>query len=102
MVNCTHASVFRCAVSHERNSSPQARERVIGLFANTAALSPEELDNSAGLVEEAPEIFGAAVAALHGELNMKVLGGCCGTDDRHIDSLARRLAAGAAPLQGGI
>jgi methionine synthase I (cobalamin-dependent) len=24
---------------------------------------------------------------------MKVLGGCCGTDDRHIDCLARRLAA---------
>jgi len=22
---------------------------------------------------------------------MKILGGCCGTDDRHIDNLAKRL-----------
>ncbi|QEM69727.1 homocysteine S-methyltransferase family protein [Geobacter sp. FeAm09] len=93
LINCTHASVFRRAVTHERTSSPLVRERVIGLLANTAALSPEELDNSTELVEEAPEIFGAAVAALHGDLGMKVLGGCCGTDGRHIDSLARRLAA---------
>jgi len=102
LVNCTHASVFRRAVTHESNSSPLVRERVIGLLANTAALSPEELDNSAELVEEAPETFGTDVAALHGELNMKVLGGCCGTDDRHIACLARRLAEGAAPLRSGI
>lgn len=94
LVNCTHASVFRRGVTHGDNSSPKVRERVIGLLANTAALSPEELDNSAELVVEAPETFGAAVAALHSELGMKVLGGCCGTDDRHIDCLARRLAAG--------
>jgi homocysteine S-methyltransferase len=99
LVNCTHASVFRRAVSHERNSSPHVRERVIGLFANTAALSPEELDNSTELVEEAPETFGADVAALHKELNLKVLGGCCGTDNRHIDCLARRLSEAAAPNQ---
>jgi homocysteine S-methyltransferase len=102
LLNCTHASVFRRAISHERNSSPHVRERVIGLFANTAALSPEELDDSTELVEEAPEIFGADVAALHRELNLKVLGGCCGTDDRHIDCLARRLAVGATPLRGSI
>jgi len=97
LVNCTHASVFRKAVTHRDNSSPLVRERVIGLLANTAALSPEELDNSAELVEEAPETFGADVAGLHEELHMKVLGGCCGTDERHIDALARRLAAYAKP-----
>lgn len=99
LINCTHASVFRKAVTHEGNSSPQVRERVIGLLANTAALSPEELDNSTELVEEAPEVFGAAVASLHGDLGMKVLGGCCGTDERHIDALARHLAAVATPNQ---
>lgn len=92
MINCTHASVFRRALLHETNSSPLVRERTIGLLANTAALAPEELDASSELVEEAPELFGTTVAALHGELGMKVLGGCCGTDDRHIESLARELA----------
>lgn len=91
MVNCTHASVFRCALLHDTNSSPLVRERVIGLLANTAALTPEELDARRELVEEAPELFGKQVAALHGELGMKVLGGCCGTDDRHIECLAREL-----------
>jgi homocysteine S-methyltransferase len=92
LVNCTHASVFRSALLHGNNSSPLVRERVIGLLANTTALSPEELDESPELVEEAPETFGRSVAALHGELGMKVLGGCCGTDERHIECLARALS----------
>ena len=93
LINCTHASIFRRAVAHKQNSSPVVRERVIGLLANTAALSPEELDTITGLVEEAPELFGADVAALQTEMGLRILGGCCGTDDRHIDSLARLLAA---------
>lgn len=92
MVNCTHASVFRSAMLHDSNSSPQIRGRVIGLLANTAALSPEELDVSVELVEEAPEVFGRSVSALHGDLGMRVLGGCCGTDERHIECLARELS----------
>jgi len=92
LVNCTHASVFRSAVTHEQNSSTLVRERVIGLLANTAALSPEELDESDVLVEEEPEVFGASVAALRTDLGMRILGGCCGTDERHIQCLAQRLA----------
>ena len=92
LINCTHASIFRTALQHEVNSSRLVRERVVGLLANTAALSPEELDNSAGLVEEEPEAFGRSVAGLHGDLGMKILGGCCGTDDRHIRCLAKELA----------
>ena len=91
LINCTHVSIFRCALLNERNSSPLVRARVIGLLANTAALSPEDLNESAELVEEAPEIFGSSVAALRDELGMKVLGGCCGTDERHIESLAKSL-----------
>ena len=94
LVNCTHASLFRAALLHEVNSSSFVRERVAGLLANTAALNPEELDNSVDLVAEAPETFGQSVAGLHGELGMKILGGCCGTDDRHIRYLATRLASG--------
>jgi homocysteine S-methyltransferase len=67
---------------------------MVGLFANTAALTPEELDERDALVEEDPEVFGRQVAALHGEWGLKILGGCCGTDERHIRSLASRLAEG--------
>lgn len=93
LVNCTHVSIFRSAILHEVNSSSLVRERLVGLLANTAALNPEELDNSNGLVAEEPEIFGQTVAGLHGELNMKILGGCCGTDHRHIRHLAKQLTS---------
>lgn len=93
LVNCTHASIFRSALLNERNSSPLVKQRVIGLLANTAALSPEELNERTDLVEEAPAVFGRSVAALRSELGMKILGGCCGTDQRHIECLARALVS---------
>ena len=94
LINCTHVSFARAALMHEANSSPMVRQRMIGLLANTAALSPEDLNDSASLVEEDPETFGQSVAGLHREAGLKILGGCCGTDDRHIRSLAALLAAG--------
>ena len=92
IVNCTHATIFREAFSHQVNSSPLVRERIVGLLANTAALKPEELDEREHLVSEAPEIFGQSVADLRKDLGMKILGGCCGTDDRHIRQLAKQMA----------
>ena len=93
MANCTHASIFKSAMLHGTHSSSTVRQRVVGLLANTAALDPEELNDSEELVEEDPQAFGKAVAGLHDELGMKILGGCCGTDDRHIDNLAKRLVS---------
>lgn len=94
LINCSHVSFARAALLHETNSSPAVRQRVIGVLANTAALSPEELNDSETLVEEEPERFGRSVAALGKELGLKILGGCCGTDDRHIRALAAELASG--------
>lgn len=92
MVNCTHASNFRSALLHKVNSSSLVRDKIVGLLANTAALTPEELDNADSLVEENPEDFGQDLAAIHKELGTRILGGCCGTDHRHINDLAARLA----------
>jgi len=94
LINCTHVTFARAALMHQVNSSSLVRQRIIGLLANTAALSPEDLSDSTHLVEEDPETFGKSVAALHRELGLKILGGCCGTDDRHIRSLAAQLATG--------
>lgn len=94
LINCTHVSFARAALIHEAHSSPRVRQRIIGLFANTAALSPEDLDESADLVEQDPEDFGKSVAGLHHELGLQVMGGCCGTDDRHIRALAKNLVRG--------
>ena len=93
LLNCTHASYAKAALEHEENSSSLVRQRTIGLLANTAALSPEELNDSENLVEEDPNTFGKSVARLGSELGFKILGGCCGTDDRHIRALAQQLVA---------
>jgi homocysteine S-methyltransferase len=98
LINCTHASFARAALTHETNSSPLVRQRIIGLLANTAPLSPEDLNDSTTLVEEDPHRFGRALADLHREMGLKILGGCCGTDDRHIRALAEQLSSG---LRGG-
>ncbi len=92
MANCTHASFLKSALAHSKHSSDHVRKRIIGLFANTAALTPEELDDSDSLIEEDPQVFGQTVAGLHADFGLKILGGCCGTDDRHIRSLAMQLA----------
>lgn len=94
MINCTHASFTKSALMHETNSSSEVRARIIGLFANTAALSPEDLNNSNDLVEEDPETFGRTVAELNKSPGLKILGGCCGTDDRHIRALASEIRSG--------
>lgn len=100
LINCSHASFARSALTHAVNSSPMVRQRFIGLLANTAALSPEDLDNCDNLVEEEPVLFAKSVAGLQQELGLKILGGCCGTDDRHIRSLAAQLSSSTnRPLQ---
>jgi len=44
-------------------------------------------------MEEDPETFGRSVAELHRKFGLKILGGCCGTDDRHIRALASQLSS---------
>ncbi len=88
LINCTHPGFSRAALNHSANSSPLVRQRIIGLLANTAALSPETLDGQECLFGEVPTRFAQSMLGLRRELGLKILGGCCGTDDRHIRCLA--------------
>lgn len=92
MVNCVHPDVFRSAVTDPVNSSPQVRERLLGLQANTSAKSPEELDGLAELDSEDPSSFASLMAGLIKDFGLKVMGGCCGTDHRHIRSMVEMIA----------
>lgn len=92
LVNCVHPSVFAAAFAAAQARDADVGQRLIGLQANTSALSPEELDNRRELDSESPAEFADAMVGLHGRLGIRVVGGCCGTDDRHIRCLAERLA----------
>lgn len=89
MVNCAHPSHIDPAL--EGNAGWMTRLR--GVRANASRQSHEELDNSDVLDDGDPVAFARdmrALAASHRGLT--VLGGCCGTDLRHIRALARTAA----------
>lgn len=53
-------------------------------------MSHEELDNAEDLDDGNPAEFGQENADLKANLpNLSVVGGCCGTDHRHITGIAK-------------
>ena len=86
LANCIHPTIFARALA----ASPSSR--VIGLQANTSALSPEELDGSSELHGADPEEFADAMLAARDRFGLTLLGGCCGTDARHLAAVAARLS----------
>jgi homocysteine S-methyltransferase len=105
MVNCVHPEVFRSAMREQDQPfdslAPRSgtlvqgkglmRTRIVGLQANTSLRSPEELDGREELDAEDPVKFGEMMASLHRDFSLKILGGCCGTDERHIESIIRSI-----------
>ncbi|MGD0337967.1 MAG: homocysteine S-methyltransferase family protein [Bacteroidota bacterium] len=92
MINCVHPEIFRKAIiGRGQDQDREVRCRILGLQANTSLRSPEELDGREELDVENPDRFGEMMASLHKDFSLKILGGCCGTDERHIESIVRSL-----------
>jgi homocysteine S-methyltransferase len=86
MINCAHPSHFADVL----DGDGAWRERIGGLRANASAKSHAELDEADGLDQGDPDALGAAHRALRPRLGaVAVLGGCCGTDCRHVEAIAR-------------
>lgn len=85
MINCAHPTHFE-RVLHEGGGW---RERIRGLRANASKRSHAELDQSPDLDAGDPEELGGQYRKLRGLLpKLTVVGGCCGTDHRHVGSIA--------------
>ena len=84
MVNCAHPTHFAPALEE-----PGAwRERIRGVRANASARSHEELDADETLDDGDPLELAARYAELRERLPwLAVLGGCCGTDERHVAAI---------------
>ena len=84
MINCAHPTHFAGAID-----DPVIRERVRGLRANASTMSHAELDASDELDDGDPADLGASYVRLRDALpHLCVLGGCCGTDIRHVREIA--------------
>lgn len=91
MTNCVHPTILYEALSQPFNDCQLIEERFWGIQANTSPLSYAELDNSIDLKCSQPNKFANEMIKLKDFSGMKIFGGCCGTDNRHMEELARRL-----------
>ncbi|NKB99527.1 MAG: homocysteine S-methyltransferase [Pseudomonadales bacterium] len=88
MINCAHPDHFGALFAQPADW----HGRIGGVRANASRLSHAELDEADVLDEGDPQEFGEQ----HGLLvkclpNLKVIGGCCGTDHRHVDAAGSNL-----------
>lgn len=95
MINCAHPAHFMDAL---RNGGDWL-QRIRGLRANASRRSHAELDECSDLDDGDPEELGR----LYGDLRMvlpqlTVVGGCCGTDHRHVDAILHALREKEAPV----
>jgi S-methylmethionine-dependent homocysteine/selenocysteine methylase len=81
MLNCAHPSHFESVLG----SLGAHRERLRGLRANASRQSHAELDAATALDDGSPRELGADYARLAGSWrSLRIVGGCCGTDHRHV------------------
>ena len=86
LVNCAHPTHIASGL---REDGPW-RERILGIRANASAKSHAELDEATELDEGDPSSLAAAQHELARALpNLSIIGGCCGTDARHVAALWR-------------
>jgi S-methylmethionine-dependent homocysteine/selenocysteine methylase len=84
MINCAHPVHFKDALAKEGDW----RSRIRGIRANASKLTHEELDGSVELDRGDPEELSEHYPKFRDHLpNLNVIGGCCGTDHRHIDKI---------------
>ena len=86
MINCAHPSHFHDVL----DPGAAWTGRIRGIRANASRSSHAELDEAEGLDTGDPEGLANEYVALRGRLpGLAVLGGCCGTDHRHVEAMGR-------------
>ena len=84
MINCAHPTHFESVVS----DAGTWRERIHGVRANASTLSHAELDAMTQLDSGNPHDLADRYRRLRAPLpRLNVLGGCCGTDHRHVAAI---------------
>lgn len=85
MVNCAHPEHVAPGLAR---STPAVRDRIGALRVNASRRSHAELDAADELDAGDPAQLGADVAALRALVpHVRILGGCCGTDVRHVAAM---------------
>ena len=98
MINCAHPSHFESALDIDQDWARRLR----GIRANASRRSHAELDEAGELDAGDPDgLAGDYKRLLSARPHVTVLGGCCGTDHRHIAAIARTVLPGPFEHQHG-
>lgn len=85
MINCAHPTHFDAVLV----TDGEWIQRIGGIRANASRMSHQELDSAPDLDDGDPAELASQYAALRERLpHITVLGGCCGTDVRHVEQIA--------------
>jgi homocysteine S-methyltransferase len=85
MINCAHPTHFE----HVLDPAASWARRIGGIRANASTLSHAELDEMVELDQGDPDDLASCYVALRDRLpSLHVVGGCCGTDHRHVAAIA--------------
>jgi homocysteine S-methyltransferase len=87
MINCAHPTHFASSIGEDESWT----SRVNGLRANASRLSHAELDAATELDRGDVHELAHLYAGLGTTLDLRVVGGCCGTDDEHVAAIAAAL-----------
>lgn len=86
MINCAHPTHFKETLT----GSELGMNRIRGIRANASTMSHAELDEAEKLDDGNPSELGSQYNELRNSLiNLNVLGGCCGTDHRHVEEICK-------------
>jgi S-methylmethionine-dependent homocysteine/selenocysteine methylase len=96
LIGCVHPTRLSEAFAYDVASLEKVAPRIAGLKANASTLPPDQLDTLDHLNEGSAAEFADDMMALRHAHGFGILGGCCGTSDRHIRALAAKLAADGA------
>ena len=91
MANCVHPTIVYKALSCSFNNTKMVKERFRGIQANTSPLSYAELDGAVDLHSSEPGEFAEEMLKLADMGRFQIWGGCCGTDNRHMECVAQKL-----------
>ena len=96
-ISCVHPSIVATALRGEAVFSDLVARRLSEFKANASPLSTEELVRLDHPEGDDPDLFATQMWTLRQDFGLRVLGGCCGTDDRHIRALAVLMTSDLKP-----
>jgi len=87
MVNCSYPTFLRA-----QEQPVELFTKLLGYQANASDLDHRKLDGSSQLHATDITDWGQEMLKLHKNYGMKILGGCCGTDEKHLRYLIKAIS----------